>query len=84
MLETFDAADIISAADAAAKTSLVDLIELRVARGMCGKSYMLITGDVAAVSAAIDRAKQEVSADGMLLDSSVIPNPDKRLWDSIL
>ena len=51
---------------------------------MCGKSYMLITGDVAAVSAAIDRAKQEVSADGMLLDSSVIPNPDKRLWDSIL
>ncbi len=84
VLETFNAADIISAADAAAKTSLVDLIELRVARGMCGKSYMLITGDVAAVSAAIDRAKQEVSADGMLLDSSVIPNPDKRLWDSIL
>ena len=73
-----------SAADAAAKTSLVDLIELRVARGMCGKSYMLITGDVAAVSAAIERAQQEVSTDGMLLDSSVIPNPDKRLWDTIL
>ena len=36
VLETFNAADIISAADAAAKTSLVDLIELRVARGMCG------------------------------------------------
>lgn len=84
ILETFNAADIISAADAAAKTSLVDLIELRVARGMCGKSYMLITGDVAAVTAAIDRARQEVSNDGMLLDSSVIPNPDKRLWDSIL
>ena len=74
----------VEAADAAAKTSLVDLIELRVARGMCGKSYMLITGDVAAVSAAIERAQQEVSTDGMLLDSSVIPNPDKRLWESIL
>ena len=84
VLETFNAADIIMAADAAAKTSLVDLIELRVARGMCGKSYMLITGDVAAVSAAIERAQQEVSKDGMLLDSSVIPNTDKRLWESIL
>ena len=51
---------------------------------MCGKSYMLITGDVAAVSAAIERAQQEVSHDGMLLDSSVIPNPDKRLWETIL
>lgn len=84
VLETFNAADIITAADAAAKTSLVDLIELRVARGMCGKSYMLITGDVAAVSAAIEKAQQEVSENGMLLDSSIIPNPDKRLWESIL
>lgn len=84
VLETFNAADIIIAADAAAKTSLVDLIELRVARGMCGKSFMLITGDVAAVTAAIERAKQEVSNDGMFLDSSVIPNPDKKLWDTIL
>lgn len=84
VLETFNAADIIVAADAAAKTSLVDLIELRVARGMCGKSFMFITGDVAAVNAAISKAKQEVSDNGMYLDSSVIPNPDKRLWDSIL
>lgn len=45
---------------------------------------MFITGDVAAVNAAIAKAKQEVSDHGMYLDSSVIPNPDKRLWDSIL
>ena len=84
VLETFSAAAIIVAADAAAKTSLVDLIELRIARGMCGKSYMLITGDVAAVSAAIEKAKVEAGDEGMLLDSSVIPNPDKKLWQSIL
>lgn len=84
VLETFNASDIIVAADAAAKTSLVDLIELRVARGMCGKSYMFITGDVAAVNAAIEKAKQEVSDNGMYLDSSVIPNPDARLWETIL
>ena len=84
VLETFSAASIIVAADAEAKTSMVDLIELRIARGMCGKSYMLLTGDVAAVTAAIDKAEQAVGEDAMYLDSSVIPSPDKRLWDSIL
>lgn len=84
VVETFNSAAAIVAADAAAKTSLVSLIELRLARGMCGKSYLLLTGDVAAVTAAIERAETVASEDGMLLDSSVIPNPDKRLWDSIL
>lgn len=84
VIETFNAACAIVCADVAAKTSMVSLIELRLARGMCGKSYLLLTGDVAAVSAAIERAEQSASEEGMLLDSSVIPNPDKRLWDSIL
>ncbi len=84
VLETYSAASIIAAADIAAKTSLVDLIELRVARGMCGKSYMLLTGEVAAVEAAIERAKAEVSGGTMFLDSSVIANPDDKLWNTIV
>ncbi len=84
VLETFSAPAIIVAADTAAKTSAVSLIELRIARGMCGKSYMLLTGEVAAVSAAIEAAKRAVGTSGLLLDSSVIPNPDKSLWASIL
>ena len=84
VMETFNVAAAIVAADAAAKTSLVNLIELRLARGMGGKSYLLLTGDVAAVTAAIERAEQVASEDGMMLDSAVIPNPDKRLWANIL
>ena len=84
VLETFSAPAIIVAADTAAKTSEVSLIELRIARGMCGKSYMLLTGTVSAVSAAIDAAKARVGENGLLLDSSVIPNPDKSIWSSIL
>ena len=61
ILETYDAASIIEAADQAAKTAIVDLIELRIAKGMCGKSYMMITGEVSAVSASIDRAKELVA-----------------------
>ena len=84
VMESFSAATAIVAADAAAKTAMVDLIELRLARGMCGKSYLLLTGSVSAVTAAIDRAVNEAGDRCMLLDSSVIPNPDKKLWDSIL
>ena len=84
MLESFSAAATIVAADTAAKTSDVSLIELRIARGMAGKSYMLLTGDVAAVSAAIEAAKLKIGNEGMLLDSSVIPTPDKSLWGCIL
>ncbi len=84
VLETYSAASIIKAADIAAKTSIVDLIELRVARGMCGKSYMLITGEVAAVEAAIERAKAETADGTMFLDSSVIANPDEKLWSTII
>lgn len=84
IVETFSAASIIVAADEAAKASIVHLIELRIARGMCGKSYFLLTGDIAAVEAAIERAKKVLSESGMLIDTSVIPNPDKKLWESIL
>lgn len=84
VLETFSAPSIIVAADTAAKASEVQLIELRIARGMCGKSYMLLTGTVASVTAAIEHAKVRVGDEGMLLDSSVIPNPDASIWDSIL
>lgn len=84
VLETYSAASIIVAADAAAKTSMVDLIELRIARGMCGKSYMLLTGEVAAVSAAIETAKDAAGGSGMFLDSTVIANPDQKLWQAIL
>lgn len=84
VLETFSAAAAIVAADTAAKTALVDLIELRLARGMCGKSYMLLTGEIAAVQAAIEKAQTGAGEYGMFLDSTVIPNPDPKLWQNIL
>lgn len=83
ILETFTAASAVVAADTAAKTALVDLIEVRLAKGMCGKSYVILTGSVSSVTAAIERAKAGVE-DGMFLDSSVIAGPDDRLWESIL
>lgn len=84
VLETFSSAAAIVAADIAAKTAMVELIELRLARGMCGKSYLLLTGGIAAVQAAIDRAQAGAGENGMFLDSAVIPHPDEKTWKSIL
>ena len=84
ILETYDASSIIVAADAAAKTAIVDLIEVRVAKGMCGKSFMLITGEVSAVTASIEKAKAVAGERGMYLDSSVIAHPDAKEIESIL
>lgn len=84
ILETFTASSIIVAADIAAKTAIVKLIELRIAKGMSGKSYMFITGEVAAVEAAIEKAKEAIREEGTYLDSAVIARPTKEIWKSIL
>ena len=84
ILETFDAAAIIVAADVAAKTADVELIELRIAKGMCCKSYVFLCGEVSAVDAAISRARESVSEGGMYLDSTVIAHPDPQICKSIL
>ena len=84
ILETYDASSIIVAADIAAKTAIVQLIELRIAKGMCGKSYMLITGEGAGGRAAMDKAKAAIGERGMYLDSSVIAHPDPQMCKAIV
>lgn len=84
ILETYDAAAIIVAADCAAKTAEVELIELRIAKGMCGKSYLFLSGEVSAVEASIANARASVAEKGMYLDSSVIAHPDPQICKSIL
>ncbi len=84
VVETYSGASAIVAADAAAKTADVTLVELRICRGMCGKSYFIMTGEVAAVQAAIDNGKVAAGDKGMLLDYSITPNPDPKLWEKIL
>ncbi|MEG2698678.1 MAG: BMC domain-containing protein, partial [Ruthenibacterium sp.] len=57
---------------------------LRLAKGMCGKSYLMLTGEVAAVQAAIEKARASVGDKGTYLDSSVIAQPDPQICKSIL
>lgn len=54
VVETFSAASAIKAADIAVKTARVEILDLRVSRGMGGKGMVLLTGDVSDVTAAAE------------------------------
>jgi len=84
IFETQDVASAVMAADTAVKTAVVDIVEIRLAKGMCGKSYVSLTGEVSAVEAAIARAKAVTVESGMYLDSTIIARPDEKLEKFLL
>jgi microcompartment protein CcmL/EutN len=75
VVETATVAAVIRAADAAAKTAVVDLLELRMARGLGGKGYVTFTGDVGSVQAGVEAAADAAARDGALVATAIIPAP---------
>lgn len=84
IIETYSVPSIILASDMVVKTANVTLIEIRIAKGMCGKSYLTFTGDISDVTNSVEKVKLMLKESGWLLDYSVIPSPDSQLWKSIL
>lgn len=84
IIETYSIASLIVAADIAAKAGEVELIEIRVAMGIGGKSFVTLTGDVGSVKAAIEAGSASVSEKGMLVEKVVIPSPHKSLKKALL
>ena len=71
----------VEAADAAAKAAQITLIEVRTGYAIGGKGFVVLTGDVGAVRAAIDAAKQ---VSELYVESTVIPRPAPQLLESLL
>jgi len=84
VIESYSVASAITAADAAVKAAAVELIEIRLARGMGGKSVVLLTGDVGAVTAAIRTGSEVIRDSGFLVDQIVIAAPHKNLREAIV
>lgn len=84
VVETFTAASAIEAADAAVKAAVVSLIEVRVARGLGGKCFVTMTGDVANVKAAVEAGAKIAAKTGVLINTEVIANPHPDLWEAVL
>ena len=83
VMEAFSLCAAVVVADAAVKAAAVDLIDIRLGRGLGGKSFITLTGEVAAVRAAVAAGEAIPEAKGMLSESVVIPSPHADIVNSL-
>lgn len=84
VVETMSAVTSVMVGDTAAKASKVDLIEIRIARGLGGKGFVLFSGEIAAVKAAVKACLDQYQMTGEILYATTISSPSKELIDSLL
>lgn len=84
VMEFFSVTASVYSADAAVKAADVDLVDVRLGTGIGGKSFVVLTGEVAAVQAAVQAGTSTPNAEGMLVSSVVIPSPHEELLESLL
>ncbi len=74
ILETFSVASCVLAGDRAVKGAMVQLVQMRLARGLGGKAFFVLTGQLHQVEAGVE-AGRGIIHDGMLPTSEIIPRP---------
>ncbi|MEN6460950.1 MAG: BMC domain-containing protein [Syntrophomonas sp.] len=74
VLETMDAISAVIAGDRMAKTVNVDLMEIRLARGMGGKAFIFLNGELSNVEEAMRAGINAIAESGTLITWSIIPN----------
>lgn len=84
VIETYTIASCIIAADAAAKSGQVTLIEIRTAAGLAGKAFVTMTGDVGSVQASVKAGVAAVGDSGPVHSHIVIPSPSEGLKARLL
>ncbi|MBU4484425.1 BMC domain-containing protein [bacterium] len=84
IVETFSIASCVVAGDIAAKATSAKLVEMRLANGLGGKAYFVMTGELCDIQASIEAASEYVRADGLLAGSEIIENPHPEVIDKLL
>jgi microcompartment protein CcmL/EutN len=84
VMEFFSITAAIHAADAAVKAADVDLLDIRLGTGIGGKSYVILSGEVAAVTESVNHGTAAEGNRGLLVESVVIPNPSRDLFENLL
>jgi microcompartment protein CcmL/EutN len=75
IIETLSVASGIEAGDTAAKVGGIRIVEIRLAIGFGGKSYVKIQGHLDAVEAAIEAGAAKAAGKGQLCMKTIIPRP---------
>jgi microcompartment protein CcmL/EutN len=73
IVETATVAAVIDAADAGAKAADVTVSSVRLADGLGGKGYVLFSGRISEIEAAVEAAVERTVPHGTLIRSDVIP-----------
>ena len=84
VMEFFSVTAAVYAADAAAKAADVTLLDVRLGVGIGGKSFAVLTGEVAAVEEAVRCGRAAGEEKGLAVTSTVIPSPRKEIFDTLL
>lgn len=84
VMEFFNIASSVIAADKAVKAAQVKLLDIRLGISIGGKSYVVLSGDVSAVAEAVEAATIEARKAGTLINKAVISNPSEDLFMSLL
>ena len=82
IVETKEALPALFAADAAAKAAFVHVVEVNTGRGIGGKGYLTVTGEVGAVRTAVSAAVKAVGEDA-IVSRIVIPNAHEDIAGAI-
>ncbi len=84
IIESFSVASLIEGADAAVKAASVRLIEIHLAMALGGKAFCTLTGEVAAVTSAVESGAALIAEKGLLVNKVVIPHPRKELFNEMI
>ena len=68
----------------AAKAAKVEMLEIRIARGLGGKGFLVFTGEVSSVRSAVKAVANTMGEPGEITSHCVIPSPHKDLIKQIL
>ena len=68
----------------AAKAAKIQLLEIRIARGLGGKGFLVFTGEVSSVRSAVKAVANALEETGVITSHCVIPSPHKDLVKQVL
>ena len=84
ILESFNVATLLQAADAAAKAAAVVLVEIRLAMALGGKAFCTMTGDIGAVQSAMAAGKRVLADAGVLVNAVLISRPHPDVYREVI
>lgn len=84
VVEFFSAATSIFAADVAAKSANITIIDVKIGYAIGGKGVLIFTGDLQDVKTSMDNILNAFSKKSYVINSVVIEKPEDKIYDTLI